>query len=359
MPSFAIPLTGLQSDNTQLNTIANNLANMSTTAFKAQTTGFADLLYQQYGASGAGNPIQVGTGVMVSTSETNFSGGPISGTQNTNDMAINGGGFFVLNDAGSTELTRAGTFSISPGGGLLDPSGATVMGYPVTAGKVNSSAALTPLTLPIGSVEAANATTQLSITANLDAGAKVGSVVPAPATIYDSLGVAHLSTLTFTKTASNTWGYSIALPAGDATTATNNTGSISFDTSGNVLSPVPGITGVGFSGMADGAAPMTFSVQTHSSNGSSLITQVSGNSAVSNTVQDGYTSGTYSGFSVAADGTISATFSNGNTSPIGQLAIANVGNQQGLTDIGANLYRTSVASGAASLGVAGVAVAAQ
>ena len=84
--------------------------------------------------------------------------------------------------------------------------------------------------------------------------------------------------------------------------------------------------------MTDGAASMNFLVQTQGSSGNSLITQVSGNSAISNTLQDGYTSGTYNGFSVAADGTVAATFSNGNTSAVGQLAIANVGNQQGLLD---------------------------
>ena len=72
MASFSIPLTGLEADSTALNTIANDLSNMNTTAFKAQTTNFSDLFYQQIGSTGAGDPIQVGAGVQVASNETRF-----------------------------------------------------------------------------------------------------------------------------------------------------------------------------------------------------------------------------------------------------------------------------------------------
>ena len=75
MASFYIPLTGLNADSTALNTIANDLSNMNTTAFKGQTTNFSDLFYQQIGSSGSGNEIQVGEGVQVASNETNFAQG--------------------------------------------------------------------------------------------------------------------------------------------------------------------------------------------------------------------------------------------------------------------------------------------
>ena len=75
MPSFNIPLSGLNADSTALNTIANNLSNMNTTGFKAQTTNFSDLFYQQTGANGSGDEIQVGTGVQVASNSTDFTGG--------------------------------------------------------------------------------------------------------------------------------------------------------------------------------------------------------------------------------------------------------------------------------------------
>ena len=91
MPSFYIPLTGLTSDSTALNTIANDLANMNTTAYKDQTTTFANLFYQQLGESGSGDPIEEGLGVRVDTTGTDFTPGSISNTGNASDMAIDGG----------------------------------------------------------------------------------------------------------------------------------------------------------------------------------------------------------------------------------------------------------------------------
>lgn len=112
MASFSIPLTGLNADSTALNTIANDLSNMSTTAFKSQTTNFADLFYQQVGSTGSGDPIQVGAGVHVATNETDFTQGSINSTGNATDVALNGNGFFVVGDGdGAYELTRAGNFS--------------------------------------------------------------------------------------------------------------------------------------------------------------------------------------------------------------------------------------------------------
>ena len=61
MASFYIPLSGLNADSKALNTIANNLSNMNTTAYKSEKTNFSDLFYQQIGSTGSGDPIQVGS----------------------------------------------------------------------------------------------------------------------------------------------------------------------------------------------------------------------------------------------------------------------------------------------------------
>src|ERR1700761_5928034 len=124
MASFSIPLTGLNADSTALNTIANDLSNMNTTAFKAQTTNFADLFYQQIGSTGSGDPIQVGAGVKVATNETDFVQGSISQTGNATDVALDGNGFFVINSGnGSNEYTRAGNFSLTSTGDLVTSNG--------------------------------------------------------------------------------------------------------------------------------------------------------------------------------------------------------------------------------------------
>src|SRR6202020_661346 len=87
MPNFSIALTGLQADTVALNTIGNNLANLNTTAFKDQTTTFSDLFYQNIGASGSGDPMQVGVGTRVSGTSTDFSQGSLTTTQSSTDMA--------------------------------------------------------------------------------------------------------------------------------------------------------------------------------------------------------------------------------------------------------------------------------
>ena len=117
MASFSIPLTGLQADSTALNTIANDLSNMNTTAFKSQTTNFSDLFYQQVGSTAGGDPIQVGAGVQVASNATSYTEGPITSTGNNNDVALNGSGFFVVETAnGGYQYTRAGDFSTDANG---------------------------------------------------------------------------------------------------------------------------------------------------------------------------------------------------------------------------------------------------
>ena len=90
MASFYIPLTGLNSDSTALNTIANNLANMNTTGYKSQTVNFSDLFHQQIGSTGAGDPIQVGSGTQVASIATNFSTGSPNTTGVATDVALQG-----------------------------------------------------------------------------------------------------------------------------------------------------------------------------------------------------------------------------------------------------------------------------
>src|SRR5579863_3388209 len=116
MASFSIPLTGLKADSTALNTIANDLSNMNTTGFKAQSTAFSDLLYQQIGTAGSGDEIQVGSGVKVAANTTDFSTGSISSTNVSSNVAIDGSGFFVLDNGGSQLYTRNGDFQLSANG---------------------------------------------------------------------------------------------------------------------------------------------------------------------------------------------------------------------------------------------------
>ena len=353
MPNFSIALTGLQADTVALNTIGNNLANLNTTAYKGQQTTFEDLFYQNIGTSGSSDLLQTGVGTRVSGTQSNFAQGSLTTTSNSTDMALNGNGFFLVERGNAQSLTRAGDFQLDAHGNLITAEGENVMGYGASGGAVNRNGGLTAIQLPIGATEAAQATGNIALSTSLDASAATGAVVTAPIALYDSLGVNHAGTVTYTKTSPTTWDYSVALPSGAATgTPVNNTGTLTFDASGKLVSPAANVAGVSFPGMADGAEDLTFNFNLYDSAGTPRVTQTAGTSATSATSQDGFAAGAYQSFTVDGNGVISAAFSNGQTATVGQVAVATVANIDGLARGGSNDYVATQASGLVSVGTA-------
>jgi len=354
MPSFSIALTGLEANSVALNTIGNNLANLNTTAFKDQTTSFSDLFYQNIGNTGSGNALQVGLGTQVAGTDTDFSQGSLSTTTTSTNMALNGSGFFVVDQGGLEQLTRAGNFQLDQSGNLITTTGDAVMGYAAANGMVNTSTPLAELQVPVGATQAAQATQNFGITANLNEATATGGTFSSTLTMYDSLGQSHAATVAFTNTAPNTWNYVISLPPGDATgVPANNTGTLTFNSSGGLVTPAANVSGISFPGMTDGANTMNFNWNLYNSAGSAQIGQTVGASTATASTQDGFASGSYQSFSVDAAGVLSAEFSNGQTQKVGQIAVALVTNVEGLTVEGGNNYKTSASSGAASVGAAG------
>jgi flagellar hook protein FlgE len=240
MASFSIPLTGLEADSTALNTVANDLANMNTTAFKAQSTNFSDLFYQEVGTNGAGDLIQVGAGVKVSSNETNFTSGTPTSTSVASNVAMQGSGFFVVDNGGAQYLTRDGDFQTDSTGNLITTNGDNVMGYPALNGVVNTAAPLAGINIPIGQVQQPQATSTFGMTANLDSAATVGTSFPAQLKIYDSLGNSYEATVNFTKTGTNTWNYNITVP--DALSSTNSAGAAAVMNVGSTPSTATTVT---------------------------------------------------------------------------------------------------------------------
>jgi flagellar hook protein FlgE len=355
MPNFSIPLTGLQADTISLNTIGNNLANLNTTGFKRQQTSFEDLFYQNIGTTGSRNTLQVGVGTRVSGTASDFSQGSLSTTNTSTDLALNGEGFFVVQNGKTQYLTRAGDFQLNAAGDLVTTGGESVMGFSATDGTVDLNGGVVPLVLPVASTEGAQATQNLSFTTDLDSSAATGTVLTSEATLYDSLGESHLATITFTKESQTSWGYAITLPNGDANgTPVNNTGTLTFDSNGKLTSPSTDVSGVTFPGMADGASNLSFDLNLYDSQSNPLITQTAGPSNTSATSQDGFSSGAYQSFSVDGSGVITASFNNGHTEVVGQVAVALVTNPDGLTLAGENNYSVNDASGAVTVGEGGV-----
>jgi flagellar hook protein FlgE len=264
MASFSIPLTGLEADSTALNTIANNLANMSTTGFKSQSTSFSDLLYQQIGTSGSGDEIQMGSGVKVAANTTDFTTGSISSTDVSSDVAIDGSGFFVLDNNGSQLLTRDGGFQLSSNGTLESTNGLAVMGYPAVNGVVNPGAPLTDIVIPTGQTMNPAATTTFSMTQNLDSSDAVGATTTGSLQVYDSLGKSYEATVTYTKTGTNQWSYGISLPdtlqGATAVVAGVTTTTYNFGANGGVLATVDPSTDLTITGLTAGGGTATIAV---------------------------------------------------------------------------------------------------
>jgi flagellar hook protein FlgE len=199
MPQFSIPLSGLDASSAALSTTANNMANVNTVGYKDQQIQFSDLFYQNLGSDGAGDPIQQGAGVQISSQPSNFTEGDVTSTGIETDCAINGNGFFVVRQNGVESYTRAGNFEIGTDNLLETADGQQVLGYAATNGVISTSGGLSTLALGAGIARPAVVTTNVGLTSNLDATAAPGTTYSTQATIYDSLGAAHQVTFTYTN----------------------------------------------------------------------------------------------------------------------------------------------------------------
>jgi flagellar hook protein FlgE len=358
MGSFSSPLSGLLAAQQQLQSVSNNLANIDTDGYKTQTLTFGDIFAQTGATSGSGNSVQIGSGVAVSSTDSNFTEGNLNSTGTSSNMAISGNGFFVTQGKnGAQNFTRAGDFTTNDNGQLIAPSGQLLLGYPAVNGVVNNSASMQPL--QVGSMtSSAVPSTTVGITANLDSNTAVGGTATSSSlNVFDSLGSPHTLTVNYTMTATGTWNYTVTVPSADVVAGTTGnttvgSGTLNFNGTGQLTSitnPVP----ISIPTLADGAtSPLTFSGP-FGTVANPTITQTAMASATSATTTDGFAPGTLKTFAVQPDGTIEGTFTSGNTLALGQVAVASFTNNQGLVGVGNNDYQATVASGAAVIGLAG------
>jgi flagellar hook protein FlgE len=363
-------VSGLQSFGDSLQTIGDNIANVNTTAFKASRAQFADLLSQSINV-GSGRT-QMGRGVSLDSVSANFSQGSFSNTDRLTDMAINGNGFFVVNDGNGTFYTRNGQFTMNRNGEIVTSSGMRLMGYqydasgrplsmlgPMQISDSNASPNMTgDGTLP---------GTGVMVHLNLDASEPVKAVFD-PAnpsqtsnfstsiSVYDSLGQGHLTSVYFNKTADNTWQWHALVDGADVVGGTAGTpvegasGTLTFNNSGAMVDATTTSSSFNFLGTAQ-AIGFDFG-ETISGGGTGLsgTTQFASASVVHAQTQDGYSAGSLRAITINEDGIISGNYSNGRTLPIGQVALANFANLQGLLKAGAGLYTESIDSGVPVIG---------
>lgn len=382
-------VTGLLAFQRRLDVIASNIANVNTTGYRGARVLFQDLFSQTLqGASastptfGGSNAQQVGLGVRIGTIDVNFSQGSLVTTGISSDLAIQGSGFFVLNDGSGNVFSRDGSFSINADGFLVDPAtGLFVQGFsPDMSGVIDTNSASGNISIPVGGIAIVQATTVGTLIGNLQSDAATGTVISRTIRVFDSLGTAREVTLTFTKRAQviaadidgdtvsdgdfNAWSFSATFLGTDVTNINvGDTGVVLFDTTGSFRAAGSVDGGDSFSAFLAGGSvsipdtlipsgslpvsPFNFTIDF------SAVTELSSTSDVSLLTQDGFPRGILEAFSIAESGVINGVFTNGLTRALGQVALANFANVRGLARSGSNLFRETANSGSAQIGAAG------
>ena len=349
---FALALSGINAANSDLNTTANNIANVDTVGFKESRAEFSSLFAQtQQGVS----QTAIGNGVATSEIAQQFSQGNINSTSNNLDLALSGNGFFIVSNNGSLAYTRNGAFQVNSNGYLVTASGDRVQGYsPLSNGGFNTGG-LSDLQLSTSEV-APQATTTANVTLNLPSNAtQPATTTFSPTdstsynnttslTVYDSLGAAHTAQIYFVKgAAANTWTAHLYVDGNAAGTPQT----LTYSSSGTLTSPANGQVNFGPYTPSTGAAQMNIAFNFGAS------TQYGDSFGVNAIAQNGYTTGNLTGVSISQSGVVQANFTNGQSKTLGQVALANFENPQGLAQTDNTQWQETFASGAAVHGVAG------
>ncbi len=357
MRSLFSGVSGLRNHQVEMDVIGNNIANVNTLGFKASRVTFEEAFAQLVqGARPPGsytnvsglNPTQVGLGMNIGSIDLLFTQGNLEATGVNTDLAIQGDSFFVVSDGVQNFYTRAGNFVLDANGRLVaSTNGFVVQGRMATDGVLGDE--ITDISIPSGQKCAARATGSTTITGNLDAEADVGATRDTSITVYDATGVAHEMTISFEKSSTTTWDYTIT--ASDGTTSSGGSGTLTFDAEGRLAAPVP--TDPFVFTPDGGAADVSIAIDWGEEAGIGGLSQFAAPSTAVLREQDGHTMGNLQGFSINQDGTISGAFSNGVTQTLGQIAVADFNNPAGLVRSGDNMYQVSANSGSAVLGFAG------
>src|SRR5271154_1392305 len=152
--SFSAALTGINANEVGVDAVGNNLANLNTVGYKAETVNFYDLVAASLGLGNGQTSVGLGTGQPTVVQD--FTQGSIQSTSGALDAAIQGDGFFVVQDpsSGATEYTRAGNFQVDANGNLVTATGQFVQGWTATAGVLSTSGSISNITIPTGGLQA-------------------------------------------------------------------------------------------------------------------------------------------------------------------------------------------------------------
>ena len=408
MRSLYSGVSGLQNHQVRMDVIGNNISNVNTVGFKKGRVNFQDMISQSMGGAakptnelGGVNPKQVGLGMAVATIDTIHTQGSLQTTGKTDDLAVQGNGFFIMSSGAKNYYTRAGAFGLDQEGTLVNPAnGMRVQGWSAETvdGQrfINNASDPGDLVIPVGGKDPASATTEVEFACNLDkrlpeiadgAGAaetREGSW-SIDKDLYDTFGNVHKMNISFNKVTgvANQWQATVTVD-GDAELNTNtnieigaennagNTFLLNFDNLG-ALSSVEDAQG---DLIAEGALliPVAFDIAdtTPDAAGNLIrqnfnlnlgdvgsytnsVTQFAETSSTKAFKQDGYGMGYLDTFKIDQSGIITGVYSNGTNRELGQVALASFTNPGGLEKAGESTFVVSNNSGDPNIGPSGIA----
>jgi len=228
---------------------------------------------------------------------------------------------------------------------------------------------ISDIVIPSGTLRAPLATSNMSFDINLDASATVATAAGSfttPIEVVDSLGVSHVLTVNFTKTAANTWTYAVTIPGAEVGAGTAGTpfpipgasGTLTFSPNGVLLTPPPpppatnGVVPIAVAGLKDGASNLNVTWSLYTPDLVGRITQFAQQTAVSAEAQDGIAAAQLTHVSLSDGGEILAQFSNGKQVAVAQLALASIRNPDSLTSVGDNNFQVSSNTAIPAIGTA-------
>jgi flagellar hook protein FlgE len=348
-------VSGMQGQASKLSTIADNIANANSNGYKRFSTEFSTLVVN----SGSGN--YNSGGIVTTVRQAVSQQGVLQYSNSASDLAIDGAGFFVVQDAaGNSFLTRAGSFVPDAEGQLINAAGYYLTGYSYANGEpsvvVNSFDGLEPVTIT-GTELTATPSTDAMFNANLPAEADIvtGTLPSANAAaseytektsmvVYNDLGGETILDIYFTKTGANTWEVTVfdQAEAAAGTSFPYSAGPVATDT----------ITFDSVTGVMSGTTAMTIPVPGGQSMNFDLadMTQLSTGFIVADVEVNGNGPSTIERVDFAADGTVYARYTNGSTEPLFRVPVANVNSPDQLRSLTGNVFVQSDMSGEIRLG---------
>jgi len=351
-------VSGMQGQASKLSTIADNIANSSTNGYKRFSVEFSTLVVNSGGGSYNSG------GVITSVRQAVSQDGVIQYTSSTTDLAIDGDGFFIVQDSeGNSFLTRAGSFVPDAEGRLINSAGFYLSGYSYANGTpsvvVNGFNGLEPVVITSNEISATPSTEGI-FQSNLPNAAPVvtGTLPSANAAtseytekssmvVYDNLGGEVILDVYYTKTAANTWEVAVydqadatpgsSFPYGGAGLLTSSV--VTFDgTTGDLIAPA------NFTVAVPGGQNLTIDI--------SGMTQLSTEFLVSDLEVNGNAPATIERVDFSAEGILYAQYSDGTTRDLYRIALGSVASPDQLLALSGNVFQSTDMSGEVRIGFA-------